>query len=241
MNKLLSMLVAAVALGSFSGKALAQNQPTVIDSGEDSDSWKAFTKDSLTVLMDIHPVKLQGKWLQIEICFANNSDSTYHFTMEEASIECEKGRIPFLTEERFSKKVRHRKWWKNFGATSAVLVADVAVQIGTHRAFDTGKRWSFGRELGYGLTSMAIDLAANGAIWGISNTYGRTLSKLNQENVGYLHDMTIKPRTVVQGHVITKAVKNAGEITVNLPINGQIFVFPWGILPDKYIIPTEHE
>ena len=241
MNKLLSMLVAAVALGSFSGNALAQNQPTVIDSGEDSDSWKAFTKDSLTVLMDIHPVKLQGKWLQIEICFANNSDSTYHFTMEEASIECEKGRIPFLTEERFSKKVRHRKWWKNFGATSAVLVADVAVQIGTHRAFDTGKRWSFGRELGYGLTSMAIDLAANGAIWGISNTYGRTLSKLNQENVGYLHDITIKPRTVVQGHVITKAVKNAGEITVNLPINGQIFVFPWGILPDKYIIPTEHE
>ena len=241
MNKLLSMLVAAVALGSFSGKALAQNQPTVIDSGEDSDSWKAFTKDSLTVLMDIHPVKLQGKWLQIEICFANNSDSTYHFTMEEASIECEKGRIPFLTEERFSKKVRHRKWWKNFGATSAVLVADVAVQIGTHRAFDTGERWSFGRELGYGLTSMAIDLAANGAIWGISNTYGRTLSKLNQENVGYLHDITIKPRTVVQGHVITKAVKNAGEITVNLPINGQIFVFPWGILPDKYIIPTEHE
>ena len=235
------MLVAAVALGSFSGKALAQNQPTVIDSGEDSDSWKAFTKDSLTVLMDIHPVKLQGKWLQIEICFANNSDSTYHFTMEEASIECEKGRIPFLTEERFSKKVRHRKWWKNFGATSAVLVADVAVQIGTHRAFDTGKHWSFGRELGYGLTSMAIDLAANGAIWGISNTYGRTLSKLNQENVGYLHDMTIKPRTVVQGHVITKAVKNAGEITVNLPINGQIFVFPWGILPDKYIIPTENE
>jgi hypothetical protein len=241
MNKLLSMLVAAVALGSFSGKALAQNQPTVIDSGEDSDSWKAFTKDSLTVLMDIHPVKLQGKWLQIEICFANNSDSTYHFTMEEASIECEKGRIPFLTEERFSKKVRHRKWWKNFGATSAVLVADVAVQVGTRIAFDTGKRWSFGRELGYGLTSMAIDLAANGAIWGISNTYGRTLSKLNQENVGYLHDITIKPRTVVQGHVITKAVKNAGEITVNLPINGQIFVFPWGILPDKYIIPTEHE
>jgi hypothetical protein len=241
MNKLLSMLVAAVALGSFSGKALAQNQPTVIDSGEDSDSWKAFTKDSLTVLMDIHPVKLQGKWLQIEICFANNSDSTYHFTMEEASIECEKGRIPFLTEERFSKKVRHRKWWKNFGATSAVLVADVAVQVGTRIAFDTGKRWSFGRELGYGLTSMAIDLAANGAIWGISNTYGRTLSKLNQENVGYLHDMTIKPRTVVQGHVITKTAKNAGEITVNLPINGQIFVFPWGILPDKYIIPTEHE
>ncbi len=241
MNKLLSMLVAAVALGSFSGKALAQNQPTVIDSGEDSDSWKAFTKDSLTVLMDIHPVKLQGKWLQIEICFANNSDSTYRFTMEDASIECEKGRIPFLTEERFSKKVRHRKWWKNFGATSAVLVADVAVQIGTHRAFDTGKHWSFGRELGYGLTSLAIDLAANGAIWGISNTYGRTLSKLNQENVGYLHDMTIKPRTVVQGHVITKAVKNAGEITVNLPINGQIFVFPWGILPDKYIIPTENE
>ncbi len=241
MNKLLSMLVAAVALGSFSGKALAQNQPTVIDSGEDSDSWKAFTKDSLTVLMDIHPVKLQGKWLQIEICFANNSDSTYHFTMEEASIECEKGRIPFLTEERFSKKVRHRKWWKNFGATSAVLVADVAVQIGTHRAFDTGKHWSFGRELGYGLTSMAIDLAANGAIWGISNTYGRTLSKLNQENVGYLHDITIKPRTVVQGHVITKTAKNAGEITVNLPISGQIFVFPWGILPDKYIIPTEHE
>ena len=241
MNKLLSMLVAAVALGSFSGKALAQNQPTVIDSGEDSDSWKAFTKDSLTVLMDIHPVKLQGKWLQIEICFANNSDSTYHFTMEEASIECEKGRIPFLTEERFSKKVRHRKWWKNFGATSAVLVADVAVQVGTRIAFDTGKRWSFGRELGYGLTSMAIDLAANGAIWGISNTYGRTLSKLNQENVGYLHDITIKPRTVVQGHVITKAVKNAGEITVNLPINGQIFVFTWGILPDKYIIPTEHE
>ena len=161
--------------------------------------------------------------------------------MEEASIECEKGRIPFLTEERFSKKVRHRKWWKNFGATSAVLVADVAVQIGTHRAFDTGKHWSFGRELGYGLTSLAIDLAANGAIWGISNTYGRTLSKLNQENVGYLHDITIKPRTVVQGHVITKAVKNAGEITVNLPINGQIFVFPWGNLPDKYIIPTEHE
>ena len=241
MNKLLSMLVAAVALGSFSGKALAQNQPTVIDSGEDSDSWKAFTKDSLTVLMDIHPVKLQGKWLQIEICFANNSDSTYHFTMEEASIECEKGRIPFLTEERFSKKVRHRKWWKNFGATSAVLVADVAVQIGTHRAFDTGKHWSFGRELGYGLTSMAIDLAANGAIWGISNTYGRTLSKLNQENVGYLHDMTIKPRTVVQGHVITKTAKNAGEITVNLPINGQIFVFPWGNLPDKYIVPTENE
>ncbi len=241
MNKLLSMLVAAVALGSFSGKALAQNQPTVIDSGEDSDSWKAFTKDSLTVLMDIHPVKLQGKWLQIEICFANNSDSTYHFTMEEASIECEKGRIPFLTEERFSKKVRHRKWWKNFGATSAVLVADVAVQIGTHRAFDTGKHWSFGRELGYGLTSLAIDLAANGAIWGISNTYGRTLSKLNQENVGYLHDITIKPRTVVQGHVITKAVKNAGEITVNLPINGQIFVFPWGNLPDKYIVPTENE
>ena len=241
MNKLLSMLVAAVALGSFSGNALAQNQPTVIDSGEDSDSWKAFTKDSLTVLMDIHPVKLQGKWLQIEICFANNSDSTYHFTMEEASIECEKGRIPFLTEERFSKKVRHRKWWKNFGATSAVLVADVAVQIGTHRAFDTGKHWSFGRELGYGLTSMAIDLAANGAIWGISNTYGRTLSKLNQENVGYLHDITIKPRTVVQGHVITKTAKNAGEITVNLPISGQIFVFPWGILPDKYIIPTEHE
>ena len=241
MNKLLSMLVAAVALGSFSGKALAQNQPTVIDSGEDSDSWKAFTKDSLTVLMDIHPVKLQGKWLQIEICFANNSDSTYHFTMEEASIECEKGRIPFLTEERFSKKVRHRKWWKNFGATSAVLVADVAVQVGTRIAFDTGKRWSFGRELGYGLTSMAIDLAANGAIWGISNTYGRTLSKLNQENVGYLHDITIKPRTVVQGHVITKTAKNAGEITVNLPINGQIFVFPWGILPDKYIIPTEHE
>jgi|GEM_PF-6567916 len=235
------MLVAAVALGSFSGKALAQNQPTVIDSGEDSDSWKAFTKDSLTVLMDIHPVKLQGKWLQIEICFANNSDSTYHFTMEEASIECEKGRIPFLTEERFSKKVRHRKWWKNFGATSAVLVADVAVQIGTHRAFDTGKHWSFGRELGYGLTSLAIDLAANGAIWGISNTYGRTLSKLNQENVGYLHDITIKPRTVVQGHVITKAVKNAGEITVNLPINGQIFVFPWGNLPDKYIVPTENE
>ena len=218
MNKLLSMLVAAVALGSFSGKALAQNQPTVIDSGEDSDSWKAFTKDSLTVLMDIHPVKLQGKWLQIEICFANNSDSTYRFTMEDASIECEKGRIPFLTEERFSKKVRHRKWWKNFGATSAVLVADVAVQIGTHRAFDTGKHWSFGRELGYGLTSMAIDLAANGAIWGISNTYGRTLSKLNQENVGYLHDITIKPRTVVQGHVITKTAKNAGEITVNLPI-----------------------
>ena len=241
MNKLLSMLVAAVALGSFSGKALAQNQPTVIDSGEDSDSWKAFTKDSLTVLMDIHPVKLQGKWLQIEICFANNSDSTYHFTMEEASIECEKGRIPFLTEERFSKKVRHRKWWKNFGATSAVLVADVAVQIGTHRAFDTGKHWSFGRELGYGLTSMAIDLAANGAIWGISNTYGRTLSKLNQENVGYLHDITIKPRTVVQGHVITKTAKNAGEITVNLPINGQIFVFPWGNLPDKYIVPTENE
>ncbi len=241
MNKLLSMLVAAVALGSFSGKALAQNQPTVIDSGEDSDSWKAFTKDSLTVLMDIHPVKLQGKWLQIEICFANNSDSTYRFTMEDASIECEKGRIPFLTEERFSKKVRHRKWWKNFGATSAVLVADVAVQIGTHRAFDTGKHWSFGRELGYGLTSMAIDLAANGAIWGISNTYGRTLSKLNQENVGYLHDITIKPRTVVQGHVITKTAKNAGEITVNLPISGQIFVFPWGILPDKYIIPTEHE
>jgi len=235
------MLVAAVALGSFSGKALAQNQPTVIDSGEDSDSWKAFTKDSLTVLMDIHPVKLQGKWLQIEICFANNSDSTYHFTMEEASIECEKGRIPFLTEERFSKKVRHRKWWKNFGATSAVLVADVAVQIGTHRAFDTGKHWSFGRELGYGLTSMAIDLAANGAIWGISNTYGRTLSKLNQENVGYLHDITIKPRTVVQGHVITKTAKNAGEITVNLPINGQIFVFPWGNLPDKYIVPTENE
>ena len=241
MNKLLSMLVAAVALGSFSGNALAQNQPTVIDSGEDSDSWKAFTKDSLTVLMDIHPVKLQGKWLQIEICFANNSDSTYHFTMEEASIECEKGRIPFLTEERFSKKVRHRKWWKNFGATSAVLVADVAVQVGTRIAFDTGKRWSFGRELGYGLTSMAIDLAANGAIWGISNTYGRTLSKLNQENVGYLHDITIKPRTVVQGHVITKAVKNAGEITVNLPINGQIFVFTWGILPDKYIVPTENE
>lgn len=241
MNKLLSMLVAAVALGSFSGKALAQNQPTVIDSGEDSDSWKAFTKDSLTVLMDIHPIKLQGKWLQIEICFANNSDSTYRFTMEDASIECEKGRIPFLSEELFSKKVRHRKWWKNFGAASAVLVADVAVQVGTHRAFDTGKRWSFGRELGYGLTSLAIDLAANGAIWGISNTYGRTLSKLNQENVGYLHDITIKPRTVVQGHVITKAVKNAGEITVNLPINGQIFVFPWGILPDKYIIPTEHE
>ena len=148
----------------------------------------------------------------------------------------------FLCEERFSKKVRHRKTWKNVrNYQCIVLVADVAVQVGTRRAFDTGKHWSFGRELGYGLTSLAIDLAANGAIWGISNTYGRTLSKLNQENVGYLHDITIKPRTVVQGHVITKAVKNAGEITVNLPINGQIFVFPWGNLPDKYIIPTEHE
>ena len=223
MTRLVSLLLAAAVLFTLSGNALAQNQPTDINPLEDSDSWKAFTK------------------LQIEICFANNSDSTYRFTMEDASIECEKGRIPFLSEELFSKKVRHRKWWKNFGAASAVLVADVAVQVGTRRAFDTGKHWSFGRELGYGLTSLAIDLAANGAIWGISNTYGRTLSKLNQENVGYLHDITIKPRTVVQGHVITKAVKNAGEITVNLPINGQIFVFPWGNLPDKYIIPTEHE
>ena len=96
-------------LFTLSGNALAQNQPTDINPLEDSDSWKAFTKDSLTVLMDIHPIKLQGKWLQIEICFANNSDSTYRFTMEDASIECEKGRIPFLSEELFSKKVRHRK------------------------------------------------------------------------------------------------------------------------------------
>ena len=239
MKKLLFIVFAAALMGSFPGVAYAQTYD-LREVTEDG-SWKVFTKDSLAIVLDVRPVKFHGKWWRVDIYMANDSDSTYRFTMDEASITSDKGRSPLLTEGDFSKKVRHRKWWKNFGAASAVLVADVAVQVGTRRAFDTGKHWSFGRELGYGLTSLAIDLAANGAIWGISNTYGRTLSKLNQENVGYLHDITIKPRTVVQGHVITKAVKNAGEITVNLPINGQIFVFPWGNLPDKYIIPTEHE
>ena len=68
MTRLVSLLLAAAVLFTLSGNALAQNQPTGINPLEDSDSWKAFTKDSLTVLMDIHPVKLQGKWLQIEIC-----------------------------------------------------------------------------------------------------------------------------------------------------------------------------
>ena len=238
MKKLLFIVFAAALMGSFPGVAYAQTYD-LREVTEDG-SWKVFTKDSLAIVLDVRPVKFHGKWWRVDIYMANDSDSTYRFTMDEASITSDKGRSPLLTEGNFSKKVRHRKWWKNFGAASAVLAADVAVQVGTRRAFDTGSRWSFGRELSYGLTSLAIDLAADAAIWGISNTYGDMMNRLSQENIGYLHDVTVQPRSMIRGHAIAKAHNNAGELNINLPVNGQIYVFHWGALPDEYIVPTEH-
>ena len=178
-----------------------------------------------------------GKYYQIHIYINNLSKEAVTFNPKEvtSSLLTKKGDVIDLivySHEQFMKKVKRTQAW-------AMALTSFSTGLNAGMAgYSTTYTTAYGANgMPYTQISTHYNAAAASAANMAAQTQIATLSKMMEEDKktkeqGYLKTNTIHPNEAIIGYMNIKR-KRGTTMTINIPINGQVYSFDWDVTKKK--------
>lgn len=239
MKKLLIFALIAISCSVQAQEFLAaESDTTVLTEYNDGRLWAYRKIGDFVVGMTNYVEKDDyGKYYQILIFIKNLGETSALFdpslvTSTLVNMHSETEEMKVYTYERYMKKVKNQQAW-----TMALTGFSAGLNAGM-----AGHQTTYTTSYGAGLTpytqvQTTYNYAAASAANMAASTQMMTLSKMMADDKktisqGYLKLTTVHPDEGIIGYMNIKHRKGE-RLTVNIPIEGQVFSFDWDIAKKK--------
>lgn len=225
MKKFLRLLPIVIAIFMSVGVCRAQSSYVIDDSGF---KWQTFTVNDLDVYVNVHKIRKMGRYLMLTLYIRNNSDSTsYTLDFDEITVVRGGKSEHFYSQYDFERRIKNRAAWNRFGLGMASVATAVTAEVALgSSSWGRNHHRSFGDDLLYGLAKSGIRAGVIAGDIALGVAQENAIEKIQAENLGYLRNYAIKPKSSITGFAYAKYRNtNSNVITVNLPISGKVFSF----------------